>query len=292
MRSVPVFALLLLVTSVAAQDFTFVNPAPAGPDGDFSLDSTYVLGSTMNVQWTSNTNQPMDLTLSQQQPNDEWEYIFQDKSSITSYSWNVSTKKNLSETPVFFFELWVSGADTPATISHYFNITTGDRDAEKSSPGSSSGLPPPTATSAPTHPLSFNSPASTSSSDPTTTARTSSSTGAGAADATSTSPPVAVSSSSSGLGTGAIIGLALGIPAAVFIGVATGWFFFSRRKPRTPPKDPILSRGDYAPPSYNYYEPQSAAPSAPGTPQQQYYQPEIAELGTGVIELPGSIDQK
>ncbi|KAH8797751.1 hypothetical protein F5884DRAFT_758987 [Xylogone sp. PMI_703] len=275
--SFPLLAALSAAQVVAAQTISFVNPGPAGANNDFSLDSTFVLGSKMNIQWTSDTDKNMDLTLNQQRPNDVWEYVFQNRPNLTSFDWTVTTNKNLADTPVFFFELWISGSTSPAAISHYFNITDGR------SPSSSSSS---TSSSTPTSTTPTSTPTSTPSSSSTNT-------GGSAASATNSSPPI-TASSSSGLSTGAKVGLGVGIPIAVILGVAAGWFFFGRRRRNQHSTRELLqSPNDYAPPQYGHYAPQEMKPfvpqSAPGTPQGPT---EMAELGTGVTELPGSMHQR
>jgi hypothetical protein len=48
----PLLSIRLLALSAAGFCMTFINPPPFGVFGDFSLNTIYVEGSVVNVQWT------------------------------------------------------------------------------------------------------------------------------------------------------------------------------------------------------------------------------------------------
>lgn len=120
---------------------------------------------------------------------------------LTSYTWTIGTAKNLSESNVFFFEIFISGQPSPSAISHYFNLTK--------------AAGPETSTT-----TSGSSVASTTSIFPTNNATSSTATTTSA-----TSSPKAAATSS-GLSTGAKAGIGVGIPLAVMVGSLVGFLLF------------------------------------------------------------------
>ena len=75
----PFFLILLLAALTAGQQETikFINPSPMGAVRDFTLNPTFVLGSNINIQWTS-TLQSVSLVLNQERPGDSFEYVFRE----------------------------------------------------------------------------------------------------------------------------------------------------------------------------------------------------------------------
>jgi hypothetical protein len=137
-------------------------------------------------------------------------------SGLTSYTWTVATKKNITESPVFFFEFYVDGETSPTTLSHYFNLTE---------------------------------PASVTTTTQTTMAtstRTQS-----ASQTTGSTEPTNSAAADSGLSAGAKAGIGVGIPVAVILGAAAGFFFYrrARRSPNPVQQGQPPSYTDYKPPT-------------------------------------------
>jgi hypothetical protein len=128
----------------------------------------------------------------------QWDLFAENVSGLTSYTWTVATKKNITESPVFFFEFYIDGETSPTAISHYFNLTE---------------------------------PASVTTTMQTTMA-TSTRTQI-ASQTTGSTEPTNSAAADSGLSAGAKAGIGVGIPVAVILGAAAGFFFY-RRARRSP----------------------------------------------------------
>ncbi|RVX72749.1 hypothetical protein B0A52_04148 [Exophiala mesophila] len=213
------FLPLLLAFQSAAQSLEFITPGPFGTNGDFSLNPTYVFGSSLTIQWTA-INESISLVLYQQLEGVDFEYIFQDKSDLTSFAWTVTTQRDLSKSRVFFFQIFIEGDTGPSASSHYFNITGGGS-------GGEGAVETTTSTSSSS---ASTSPATSSIIPPTTTTTSSSSSNTSSSAASSSVLASSASNDTGGLSTGAKVGLGIGIPLAVAIGVGVGWFLFGRRK--------------------------------------------------------------
>ncbi|KAL1971373.1 hypothetical protein VTN77DRAFT_325 [Rasamsonia byssochlamydoides] len=211
-----VFVLAVFVAVGDSQSIEFVNPPPAGPDSVYTDDQVFVLGSIVDIQWTSTTSDYISLVMYQQRPDADLEYIFQNVSGLTSYTWTVGTAQNLSVTNVFFFEIFITPQTSPSAVSHYFNLTKA-AGAEASTTTSGTSV---ASTTSPTNATASTVlPASTT----TTTSATSSPT---------------VSSTSGGLDTGTKVGIGIGIPLAVIAGCLAGFFLFrhyARKENNAPP---------------------------------------------------------
>lgn len=240
----PFFAILAV-----AQNISFINPGPSGPDSEYSMNPSFPYGSNIVIQWTP-TSYTISLVMYQQTQNAEFEYIFrkslcfslvakavltrypENRQGLSSYNWDITTTKSLSVSRIFFFEIFVQGDTSPAAVSHYFNVT-GSVEAASSSSSSASptGIPTSSATSR-------TSPSSTDSSTP-------------ASSASGTSTPS--SNSDGGLSLGAKVGLGVGIPIAVIGGLLVGWFFFGRKKKRNSNNNPSWMQPEHSVPEIQPY---------------------------------------
>ncbi|KIX02704.1 uncharacterized protein Z518_08646 [Rhinocladiella mackenziei CBS 650.93] len=208
----------LLTFLAVAQELEFITPGPGGTAGDNSLNPTYVFGSTFTIQWTP-IEQAISLVLYQQLPDVGFEYIFQNRDNISSYLWTVTTQRDLSQSRVFFFQIFIEGDTSPSATSHYFNITGG---GSSGGSGAETTTLPPSSSSSPSNPTTSSTTASTATTAPD---RLSSGTAAPPAATTSSTP-----GGNGGLSTGAKVGLGIGIPVAVAVGIGVGWFVFGCQK--------------------------------------------------------------
>ncbi|KAL9616961.1 MAG: hypothetical protein Q9160_008231 [Pyrenula sp. 1 TL-2023] len=132
------------------------------------------------------------------------EYVIQNAAPDTlSASWTVNTNKNLTVSPMFYFNLFFEGETGSLTNSHYFNISA--KSATTTSSSTSSAISSTTTSATSTH-----SPTSSSVTTPTPS-----------------QPPTPASS---GLSTGAKVGIAVGVIGATLVGVLTGWLFLGRKR--------------------------------------------------------------
>ncbi|KUI60146.1 hypothetical protein VP1G_07355 [Cytospora mali] len=196
---------------------SFINPPPAGLNKDYTADPSYEVGSTVTVSWSqaaSATGLPVTLALFQQALGDEAgdssQEVLVDASIAgkTKYTWVVSTKKNLTFSSVFFFELFLNESTSPDTSSHYFNITQ---------PEAAFSTTAATTTTFSAAALSSESVATTLTS---------------ATSSPSTSSPVtSTPATSSGLSSGAKVGIGVGIavPLSLALGGIAGWLCYKRR---------------------------------------------------------------
>ena len=78
-------SLVLFLTSLTVcqntDSISFVNPAPAGANADYTLNPSYALGSSIEIQYTSSSD-VISLVLYQQTINAAFEYIFRKLSSV------------------------------------------------------------------------------------------------------------------------------------------------------------------------------------------------------------------
>ena len=148
--------------------------------------------------------------------------------------WIASTNKNLTDSPMFQFALYLVGEFDSVAESHYINISV-------------SAAPPASTASSTTSSASTASPASitTSSSSPTSTSS------------------IPTNAPSPSLSTGAKAGIGIGVAAAAVIGLLVGWLLLGRSKSRTPPvQEPESSPGAW--------KPELSAESRLRPPQQHY----------------------
>ncbi|KAK5053091.1 hypothetical protein LTR84_002065 [Exophiala bonariae] len=211
--------LLLLTFQIAAQDLEFISPGPSGTDGDFSLNPSYVFGSSLTIQWEP-IEESVSLVLCQQLQGADFEYVFQDRSNLSAFDRTVTTQRDLSKSRTFFFQIFIEGDTLPSATSHYFNITGA---------GAGDGGVVQTTT---TFASASSSPASLATSSAvlqsSTTSSPSSSTSSVAA--ASGLPTSNTSNDEGAMSTGAKVGLGIGVPVAVVLGVGAGWFLFGDRK--------------------------------------------------------------
>ncbi|KAF2197952.1 hypothetical protein GQ43DRAFT_474987 [Delitschia confertaspora ATCC 74209] len=196
----------------------FINPPPFGTVGDFSRNPIYPEGSTLNIQWTEgNQGKPVSITLYQlngTQWLDPFEYIVQNTVDVTSFRWIVATSKNLTFSNMFYMSVFENGKLTGDANSHYFNISSANTNVKpSSSPPSTKTSTSPTSTP-PISSSSISTPASTPTNPPSS----------------SQPPPPPTAASSNSFPTGAKIGIGVGIPVALILGIAAGFMLFRRRR--------------------------------------------------------------
>ncbi|KAK3367790.1 hypothetical protein B0H63DRAFT_489780 [Podospora didyma] len=211
----------------------FINPPPAGVTGDFTGNMVFSEKTWLKVMWTEpGFGVPTSVLLNQVNATTaavfgEAERITQSQVNMDSFTWIVTTTKNLAVSNVFFFHIYQEGQGSPDGASHYFNILPAQ-------------VPTLTASSAPSTSISSStsglaiSESSTSSTVGTVTTTSSSPSGsstfASGKETSQSNSPSDVPVSSVGISQGAQIGLGVAIPSAVIIGVLAGWFFFGRKK--------------------------------------------------------------
>ena len=114
----------------------FLEPEPFGIPGDFSNNTAWTVGSqTIEVSWISEW-QSVDLSLCQ--PTDGASsgcYLIIQATLSKGYHWLAANETNhmsgFQSQPipnVYFFKLTPTNTQTPAIMSHYFNITKGNND--------------------------------------------------------------------------------------------------------------------------------------------------------------------
>ncbi|KAH8589031.1 hypothetical protein B0O99DRAFT_692908 [Bisporella sp. PMI_857] len=231
------FSLLALLARPAISDVAFIYPPAFESTTNFSSNIVMVEGEFKVIQWMdvpNPSNARISVTMFQLNGTQFFgnaEYVTQNAAPDTlSTPWTVNTKKNLTVSPMFYFNLFLEGETTSLTNSHYFNIT-----ARSTTPTTSSTSS--TTDSASTSASSYQT--STSPSPATTTP--------------STSPPVVISS---GLGTGAKVSIGVGVVGAALLGVLAGWLILGRRRkmnnmqlpqPAPAPAHPLVQTSYYQP---------------------------------------------
>lgn len=223
-----------LVAALSARVYgimEFINPPPFGTTGDLSDSPTYDEGTTVNVAWTQDEDRGgVSLCLFQQNKTDgtwfgDMEYLTQNALDITRYSWLVGTRKNLTLSNLFYLSVFQEGKGSPDSNSHYFYIKS-KRTEENASPSSSmfssrSGYTPTAA------PVSTPTGLSTSSiSIGTMPMSTPTSNTTDLQNLSGQVPPA------DGFPLGAKIGLGVGIPIALILGLVGGWLLFRHHKKR------------------------------------------------------------
>ncbi|KAF1355937.1 hypothetical protein EJ07DRAFT_157928 [Lizonia empirigonia] len=216
----------------------FINPPPFGQIGDFSGNPTYAAGSTVNIAWTNvEEGKGVSIVLYQlNETNGQWfgdmEYLTQGATGVTSYSWLVGTRKNLSTSNLFYLSIYQEGKAVSDSNSHYFNIE--NRDATVPSISSSSNSPSSTSSGASS---------AKSGASPTTNFLANASTSSQLPSLASTNAPISVSSSatqssssvtsSNNFPATAKIGIGIGIPAALAVGIGADFFLFRQHKKKS-----------------------------------------------------------
>ncbi|KUJ08533.1 uncharacterized protein LY89DRAFT_724990 [Mollisia scopiformis] len=204
----------------------FTNPPAPGAVGDFTSDPVYEYGTPVFVQWNGNAS---SLTLWQLQPGavalfGSPEFLIDvtntenssDVTPYTDFNWLVQTSKNLTLSNRFILSLFDVGQATPLCNSHYFEIRP------------KSGSP-------------VNATSSTVLSSSTQTPVSPSGTVALSLTPAASSSAASTQISNSGLSVGAKIGFGLGVPAAILLGLALGWFLQGlwRRRGEKSPISPV-----------------------------------------------------
>ncbi|KAE8145404.1 hypothetical protein BDV25DRAFT_144685 [Aspergillus avenaceus] len=207
MHSVTRLILILSLALPILSQFYFLTPAK---------DTQYTLNQPLNITWKGPA-ESISLAISQNQPKDEPEYIFSlsalpfekpdqhvlgNVTGLTFFPWTVQTRKNLSHSPVFCFNIF-AGKPAPVASSHWFNISGSSRD-----------------TAVPVTPTSTIT---------TTTLTTTTTT-------TTTTKPIPTNGSKPGpetLGIGGKVALGIGIPLAVAAGILASVLRTRRRETNT-----------------------------------------------------------
>ncbi|KAK1700243.1 hypothetical protein BDP55DRAFT_722810 [Colletotrichum godetiae] len=140
--------IFLCLWSCICNSSVFRRPPGAGPTGDFRDNPTYVIGEILDLQWDSDDNSAVDLTIIQVSEDildiPRTTYLFPRadlaNQQRTTYNWQIrfdgfpsSHDPNLSD--IYFFRLLPAGVGGAGSTSHYFNITS---NAASSVPSSSS----------------------------------------------------------------------------------------------------------------------------------------------------------
>ncbi|CAE7026491.1 hypothetical protein P3342_005783 [Pyrenophora teres f. teres] len=209
----------------------FINPPPSGRIGDLSNSPTYNAGTIVNVGWTpGEEGGGVSLVLYQQNETDgvwfgDMEYLTQNAVNITNYSWLVGTRKNLTLSNLFYLSVFQEGKGPSDSNSHYFYIEdnrTKESDSSSSSLISSTLISQGVPTGIPTSTLT----GSPASSTPTNAATISVPTGS-----VTNAPSLSTQETpSDAFPLGAKIGLGVGIPVALILGLAAGWLLFQHHK--------------------------------------------------------------
>ncbi|KIX99363.1 uncharacterized protein Z520_04939 [Fonsecaea multimorphosa CBS 102226] len=204
------------------QQNIFLNPPTNGVNNDFTLNPTYVQGSTITLQWQT-TYPATDLVIWQNNNPDS--QLLAADITTTSLSWTVGTGENppfdLSNGTVFFFQMYNSSTTTFFS-SHYFNVS--DPSLASASATASSST---TTTSLPAAISSTQAPTSSQGGNPLKTSAI--------ATSSATTTPTSSADSSSGHGDSSNSklgeGLGLGIGVCVLLIALAGllWYFFRRR---------------------------------------------------------------
>ncbi|KAE8326768.1 hypothetical protein BDV39DRAFT_205676 [Aspergillus sergii] len=183
----------LLVLPVYSQ-FYFIVPPPPGTNNTLDLNPWYDTGQDLNITWNGTPTDYISIAIHQRCPTrDKAEFILKNASGLTHFPWTITTKKNLTESHVFYPDIYPGENPRSTASSRWFNLSV---------PSTSSAIPSPTAT--------FSGGSSSSS---------------GLLEPTQTAIPTKPDSSSAGsnsLDTGAKVALGLGIPLAVTVGALAG----------------------------------------------------------------------
>ncbi|KXX79651.1 Proline-rich receptor-like protein kinase PERK1 [Madurella mycetomatis] len=182
---------------------------------DPSEHPVHVMGSTINLQWTQPEGRRFSVVLYQLSDTQaanfngeftpgSFEFITRDSVDLTSFTWVVATAQNLSYSSMFSIAVWQEGAQVTDSATNIFNITRGEIDGANSN----TAAPAPTSLTSTT----------TSSASPSATPS------GGAGPATESNLPAADQSPAAGLSTGAIVGIAIGVAAAVAFLVSAAWY--------------------------------------------------------------------
>ncbi|KXX80625.1 hypothetical protein MMYC01_202710 [Madurella mycetomatis] len=197
-----------LVLPVAAQ-IEFINPPPyREADADPSLNPVYRELTSLNVAWTlPESGDPVSVRITALNHSEENAWIVRNSVRLSMFMWTVATTTNLSLQNQFFFSIYEGNSTEVTAFSRIFNITRSEETDEQDPPTSTDPADPPGITS----------------NDP---------------------PAVPTEGSSSGLSQAAQIGLGVGIPLAVILGVVAGWLLFGRRRNQVDTSgEPMLQSG-------------------------------------------------
>ena len=89
-----VIALLFVSKTVWAQTNQFINPPVPGPDNVYSANNVYAVGSTINLQWTTNYT-TMSLVM-WQNDNATFQYLSKMVPAVSTLAWTVDLQGQFS----------------------------------------------------------------------------------------------------------------------------------------------------------------------------------------------------
>ncbi|GAB1319166.1 hypothetical protein MFIFM68171_09376 [Madurella fahalii] len=252
----PLLAVLAgLILPVTAQ-VEFVNPPPyRDAEADPSLNPVYEERTSVNIVWSPpESGDPVSVRITALNHSEENAWIVRNSVRLYTYDWTVATTTNLSLQNQFFFSIYEGNRTDVSAFSRIFNITRNEESNVQDPPPASSDVadaPQNTPSSTPNNP-----------------------------------PGVPVESSSPGLSQAAQIGLGVGIPLAVILGVAAGWFFFGRRRNRMDTsKEPMLNSG-HAQGGYSHGDHPHDAAGAWGTPSTMTAVPSAYPINAPIPPMP------
>ncbi|KAK4120178.1 hypothetical protein N657DRAFT_674322 [Parathielavia appendiculata] len=186
--------------------FTSPPPPLTGTAADFGANPVYAEGSAIEAAWTDTEDNDIPFSVVVYQAdssngdipaNQAFEYVVHNAVNISSSHWVVATAKNLAFSNVFVLSIFFQGDTAGRALSHFFNISSKFTDQG-----------PQQATQTVTVSA--------------TATLTSSSTWAAA------STPLEANDGT--LGTAAKVGLAVGVVAALALGIVVGWFLARRNR--------------------------------------------------------------
>ncbi|KAL2268964.1 hypothetical protein VTJ83DRAFT_3810 [Remersonia thermophila] len=303
MRLLPLLAGLLTPAFALME---FIIPPKAGPVGDLRGIPTYEVGSFLEVTWTAGKpGKAASVTLWQLDPRTyEWfgsiEYVIQNTVDVTSVSWVVGTRKDLSVSNLFMMSVFEAGNTSPDSNSQYFYIVRPGQTPTPATTNRNLRTQTVSSSSAPTQILSATGISTSSSTeassasasskeddDNTTTSTTTSITTS--AEPTSTTPPpffpadsarlTDESSTNDGLSTTARITIGVLVPFGVILGAVVMYLWHLNHRKRDLEAGPPPWSGqqqnvnvNLSAPLAGYYKLEGGSIEARVTPPPETYQ--------------------
>ena len=285
--SLAILLLWLAPVVSAATGASFTNPLPQSPNPDPKKSPTIIIGTVFKITWTQDTpNKPISLTLMQTDGTtgriavgadmSVAEYILLSSVNVNSFNWVATTAQNLTKSNLFFFAIYEQGVPNFEAASDLFFLEPKPGAGAQSS-ALNTGTTSTTTTAASTT-STFTSSSVTSS---TASSTKTSINGTGGSDAPPPSGPTkpgtsTQNDSAGGLSQAAQIGLGLGIPLAVIVGVVAGWCYFDRRKKASSTKETQMYHSQTPPMRMGPNDQGLRYSVQPGLGTQSYYKSELS----------------